>query len=369
VSVISDAVKRRLELMANIAFAAMICGIVFLVYRYALRFIMPFIIAFLIVSMVHPIIRGLKKLMKTDHGIVSFLVMLIVYGLVGTGLFALVFNLVFWVRDGFVAFAAFYETTLSPAMMQAWENLSAFVGQFSGDWVEGVVTMQDALTGASQTLVTTLSQRGAGAVASFTGGLANFIISFIVTIMLSFFISIQYDKVVGFIRAQLPDKVQRNLSEIKEIFRTAVLRYLMATLKLMAITFAILTAGLLVLRVQNAVLIAVGIAVLDALPVFGTGTILIPWAVIEIIRGNFSMALGLIILYAIILITRNILEPKIVGDNLGLNPIVALMSIYLGFRLFGVFGMIMMPILTQIVLELQKRGKFRLFREHEKSGS
>ena len=359
---ISDAVKRRLEIMINIAFAAMICGIVFLAYRYALRLMAPFIIAFFIVSIVHPLIRRLKKVMKTEHGIVSFLVMLIIYALIGFGLFALIMNLVFRLRDGFVLFAEFYEYSMSPAIMQFWENLSAFFAD-SPDLLEGIITLQDAFTGASQTLVSTLSQRGTQIFTSFTSGLANFLVSFIFTIILSFFISIQYDNVVSFIKAQLPDKIQRNIAETKEIFRTAVLRYMLAVLKIQVITFCILTVGLLILRIPNVFLIAAGIALLDALPVFGTGTVLIPWSVIELIRGNFPLAIGLIILYLIITLTRNIVEPKIVGDNLGLNPIVALMTIYLGWRLFGIFGMIMMPIITQIVLELHRRGKFKLFRD------
>jgi len=362
VPAISDTVKRRIELMVNIAYAAMICAIIFLAYRYALRLVMPFIIAFVIVSMLNPLIRKLKRVMKTEHGVVSFLVMLIVYVLVGFGLFMLIMNLTFRLRDGFVHLAAFYEASLSPAMMQAWENLSALSADIP-ELQEGIVTLQDAITGASQTLVTSLSQWGAGAVTSFTTGLADFLVSFIFTIMLSFFISIRYDEVVSFIKAQCPDKIKRNITETKEIFRTAVLRYMVAVLKIQIITFIILAVGMLILGVENALLIAVGIAIMDALPVIGTGTVLIPWTIIELIRGNFPLALGLIILYLIITITRNIVEPKIVGDNLGLNPIVALMAIYLGLRLFGIFGMIMMPIVTQIILELHRRGKFKLFRE------
>jgi sporulation integral membrane protein YtvI len=172
----------------------------------------------------------------------------------------------------------------------------------------------------------------------------------------------QYDSVADFIGAQLPPRARGVIAELKDIMRITVMRYVSAYVKLMAITFAELSIGLLVLRAPNAVLIAAGIAVFDALPLFGTGAIVIPWVITELVKGNFPFAAGLLILYALVTVIRNIIEPKIVGDKLGLNPIVSLVSIYLGFRLLGVFGMILMPILTQILLELHKRGKIRLFR-------
>jgi sporulation integral membrane protein YtvI len=208
-----------------------------------------------------------------------------------------------------------------------------------------------------------LSQSGVEGIAAFTGGLATFLISFIFTIVLSFFISIRYDDVVLFIKTQLPKKIRDNLAETREILRTTVGRYLVAYLKMMFITFCELAIGLTLLRVQGAILIAAGIAILDAFPVVGTGTVLIPWTIFELIRGNYTLALGFIILYGVITLVRYTIEPKIVGDNLGLNPIVSLMAIYLGFRLFGVFGMIIMPITTQFVLELHRRGRIKIFRD------
>jgi len=359
----SDKMKRRLEFIINITLAGMICAIVFLVYRYALGLIAPFLIAFIIVSLVHPLIRRLKKAMKTERGVVSFLVMLVIYTLVGTGLFFLIMNLTFRARDMFSRLGGFYENSIAPSLTQFWGNISVFVAALPGDMHVDIGTVQDAMMQGVQSFVLAFSQRGVEAVGSFTGGFATFLISFIFTIMLSFFISVQYDNVVLFLKTQLPVKIQDNLAEVREIFKTAFGRYFIAYLKMMLITFCELAIGLTLLGVQGAILIAVGIAILDAFPIVGTGTVLIPWIIFELIRGNYTLALGFIILYATITFVRYILEPKIIGDSLGLNPIVSLMAIYLGFRLFGVFGMIIMPITTQFVLELHRRGKIKLFRD------
>jgi len=119
--------------------------------------------------------------------------------------------------------------------------------------------------------------------------------------------------------------------------------------------------GLLVLGESNAIAIALGIALFDALPFFGTGAIMVPWAALELLQGNYPLGVGLAILYAIVTLIRNIIEPKIISDKLGLNPIVSLVAIYLGFRTMGVLGMIFMPILVQILFALHQEGSFPLF--------
>ena len=105
------------------------------------------------------------------------------------------------------------------------------------------------------------------------------------------------------------------------------------------------------------------IALFDALPLLGTGGIMIPWVIIELLGQNYSLALGLAILYAVVTVIRNLIEPKVVGDQLGLNPVVSLVAIYLGYRVLGVIGMVLFPILVQLLILLHKHGMIRLYRE------
>ena len=133
----------------------------------------------------------------------------------------------------------------------------------------------------------------------------------------------------------------------------------------MFITMSELTIGFLVIGVSNPIGLAAGIALFDALPVFGTGTIMIPWAIFELINGNYSLAAGLFVVYLIIDIMRNILEPKIIGTQFELNPIVALLTVYVGYQLFGIIGMVALLITVYILLTFHKAGKIKLYNNPE----
>ncbi len=140
-------------------------------------------------------------------------------------------------------------------------------------------------------------------------------------------------------------------------------RWLLAQLKLSGITFGIVGVGLLLLRVRYAPFLAIGIALLDALPVLGTGIVLLPWSIVSMIQGNPLLAVGLLGVYGAAAITRVVLEPKLVGNQLGLDPLLTLLFLYSGFRFWGVAGMLLSPILAAVTkcvvqeLYLQKRQK------------
>jgi len=130
----------------------------------------------------------------------------------------------------------------------------------------------------------------------------------------------------------------------------------------MCVTFVELAVGLTILGVSGAPLIALGIAVFDFFPVLGTGGIMIPWIVLEILRGDFTLAIGLAVLYAIVSVVRGFIEPKIVGGQLGQHPLLTLCAIYAGFQLMGFLGMVLLPIIAQILVSLHRSGVLRLWR-------
>lgn len=140
-------------------------------------------------------------------------------------------------------------------------------------------------------------------------------------------------------------------------------KWLLAQLKLSGITFGIVTLGLLLLRVRYAPLLALGVAFVDALPVLGTGIALLPWAAVNLLQGNHFLAIGLVCIYGVAAITRTVLEPRLVGNQLGLDPLLTLIFLYAGFRFWGVPGMLFTPILAAVVrcvleeLYRQKRQK------------
>lgn len=134
--------------------------------------------------------------------------------------------------------------------------------------------------------------------------------------------------------------------------RTAVGGWLIAQLKLAGVTLVLLLGGLLLLRIPYAPLWAVGISLLDTLPVLGTGTVLLPWALIVFLQADRARAVGLLGLYAVITLTRSVLEPRLVGKQLGLDPLVTLFSLYAGYKLWGLGGMLLSPLVAMAAAQL-----------------
>ncbi len=141
--------------------------------------------------------------------------------------------------------------------------------------------------------------------------------------------------------------------------RTAIGGWLVAQLKLSGLTFCILAVGFLLLRIPYGLLWALGVALLDAFPVLGTGTALLPWALVCFLQGNIPRAIGLLGTYAVVSLLRSALEPKLVGRQLGLDPLVTLMALYAGYKVWGIGGMILAPLLTATALQLvpERKGK------------
>lgn len=128
--------------------------------------------------------------------------------------------------------------------------------------------------------------------------------------------------------------------------RTALWGWLRAQLKLSGVTYVLVTLGLCILRVPYAPIWAAFVAVVDAFPILGTGTVLVPWSVVCFLQGNVPRAIGLLGVYAVVTLMRSILEPKIVGKQLGIDPLVTLFALYTGYRIWGIGGMILAPMLT-----------------------
>ena len=161
----------------------------------------------------------------------------------------------------------------------------------------------------------------------------------------SFLISARLPKIKSWLKKRLPEEKLKPAAD-------ALGGWLMAQLKLMGVTFTILTLGFVVLRIAYAPLWALAVSLVDALPVLGTGTVLVPWAVICFLQGEGAKAVGLLGVYAVVTLSRSMLEPKLVGRHLGLDPLVTLMALYAGYKLWGVGGMIFAPLLAVTIMQV-----------------
>lgn len=184
------------------------------------------------------------------------------------------------------------------------------------------------------------------AVLSRLGDVTGFLMVLLFALLSAFFFLKDEDKIVDIIQHNRGDGFIKNALMFRDTVSVALSGYIRAQLLLMLLTFAILSVFLLLFRVRYALLAALGTAFLDALPVFGTGFILLPWALYEFLTGSSALGFGLVALYGVCSLTRQILEPKILSSQIGLHPLLTLAGVFAGFKLFGVLGLIAGPLLV-----------------------
>lgn len=173
-------------------------------------------------------------------------------------------------------------------------------------------------------------------------------------ILSAFLISAKLPRIHQWLRRRIPGQQLRSMLDSVRRMRGVLGKWLLAQCKLMSLTFCILAAGLTLLRIPGSLLWAVLVSLVDALPILGTGTVLVPWSVVSFLQGDTPRALGILGIYITAALTRSMLEPKLLGKHLGLDPLVTLMALYIGYRLWGVGGMILAPLLTVAALQLRQ---------------
>ena len=170
-------------------------------------------------------------------------------------------------------------------------------------------------------------------------------------IISSYMISVRLPRIKAWLRVKIPrERIRKLLDGLRRV-RSALFGWLKAQAKLMGITWLILTLGLIALRVPYAPLWATAVALVDAFPILGTGTVLLPWALVCFLQGDSIRAVGLLSVYGVITLTRSVLEPKLVGSHLGLDPLATLAALYAGYKLWGFGGMLVSPLLAVAVVQ------------------
>ncbi len=190
----------------------------------------------------------------------------------------------------------------------------------------------------------------------------DIILFIVVMFVATFFMTKDYSKIKTFVKAQFSDTIVDKVVIMQRGVISAIGGYVRTQVILMSITFGICLIGLLLFRVSYALLISVIIAVVDAFPVFGSGAILWPWAFYNFVVGEYSLAVGLICIYGVIFITRQIFEPKILSTQIGVYALVTVMSVYIGYKTMGFLGLILGPAIAVIIKMLQNVGALPQFK-------
>ncbi len=189
------------------------------------------------------------------------------------------------------------------------------------------------------------------------------ILLFIVTAGIgTYFISATYPRTTAFILAQLPERFRSRLEGLREDMKGSFLGFLRAQVLLMLLTFFQLLLGFLLLGVKSPVGLAAITAAIDALPVFGTGIVLVPWAIYSLLLGSTKLGIGLLVCWIVINLVRSCIQAKLMGDQIGLDALASLLAVYVGWRVWGVWGMLSFPIILVTLQQLNDRGVIRLWK-------
>ncbi len=346
-----------LELLCG---AGVVLGGVWLLLRFVLPGLAPFLLAYLFALLTEPAVRALLRLRlrrPAAAGIVSLamlaLLLFLSVRLISQGLGAL-----HTLSAQLPELIAALEQRLSAAE----ELLLGLTSEIPGG-AEALEPALDALSRALTSIPETLGRRLVDAAAAAAQRSPDVLLFLITAGLGSFFLSASFPAVRAFLRAQIPAAWLRHGETVSADLRQSFGGWLRAQLWLMLITFVELTAALLILRVSGAVWIAALTALVDALPVFGVGVVLLPWAAAALLRGELRLGLGLLIAFAVISLVRRLLEAKLVGDQIGLEPLPSLLAVYVGWKLCGVWGLLLFPLLLVTLRRLNDRGLLKLWKQ------
>lgn len=249
------------------------------------------------------------------------------------------------------------EGTLSGGL----SALSAWALNLAGRMPEGIRAQLEQAIGDFFSGSSALLQQAFRFALGFTGGVLSAVpgstLVLGTAVISSYMISVRLPRIKAYLRAKLPaERVRKFLTALKRL-KEALFGWLKAQAKLMGLTFLILALGLLLLRIPYALLWAGAVALVDAFPILGTGTVLMPWALVSFLQGDTVRSVGLLSVYAVISLTRSIMEPKLLGDHLGLDPLATLAALYAGYRLWGFGGMLAAPVLAVAAVQLLREPK------------
>ncbi|WP_052447495.1 sporulation integral membrane protein YtvI [Clostridium polynesiense] len=355
-------IEKKRAFIINFLYYILVAFIIIVIFRFGLFWFMPFILGFTIAFILRPSIKLISEKLKIHYKLAASVMLILFFGTVGVFIVLITMKIFLMLKDVFYKLPDIYTYSIEPAVTVLLDNLEALVSPIAPNLVEGFSNIAPNFTQSLTSIVTSVSSKAVASITGIAKSVPSFFIGLIFTIISTFFFTLDYDKITGFILKQFSEKNKSIIFDVRNYMVGSVFKLVKAYGILMTLTFVELSIGFSILRLENAMVVAALIAMVDILPVLGTGGILIPWTIIELIKGNIAFAVGLIIIYLVITVVRNILEPKIVGQQIGLHPLATLMSMFIGVKVFGFLGIFIMPILVIIAKNLNSSKKIHLFK-------
>lgn len=353
----NSSVRKYLKVFLNLSLVVcLFLGCIFLVPK-LLWFFLPFVAGYIIALIASPVVRFLEEKLKVRRKAGTAFVIIAVIALVVLVIYLIVSCLTEEVQ-GFITELPLIWNDIEKDISKVGVNLSSILSHFSPDIQDA---SKEAVSEANKyvgSLISKISTPTITAVGNFAKQIPSVVIGVIITLLSSYFFVAEKYTVSGFIKRHFSVPMREKYEMLRGSVVKAVGGYFKAQLKIEAWMYLLLVVGFSILQVDYALLIALGVAFLDFLPFLGTGTVLIPWSIVKFLTSDYPMAIALLVIWGVGQFVRQLIQPKIVGDSVGVSPLPTLFLLFIGFRFGGVLGMIVAVPLGLIVYTMYREGVF-----------
>ena len=357
-----QSIKTYLKVILNLLTALIILLLCIFLLPRCIIFFMPFIIGWIISLIASPVVRFFEERMKIRRKGASVIVIVAVLAVVILLVYVIVARLV---KEGinFVNELPLLWDSIMAEFNEVGANLEGLFNKLPVDTQKTLDNIGSEMGTYFGGIIESVGTPTFEAVGNVAKQLPDIFLGVIMCILSAYFFVADKSYMANIMKKYVPGSVLYRFDLIRRSFRNAVGGYFKAQFKIECWIYVMLLIGLFVLKVRYAPLVALGIAFLDFLPVFGTGTVMIPWAVIEILSRDYKMAVGLLIIWCSGQLVRQVIQPKIVGDSIGVDAIPTLFLLFIGYKLAGVMGMIIAVPIGIIVINLYEDGAFDTTRQ------
>ena len=332
--------QKKRDFLVNCAYWAIIGIAIYLGLAYLLPVCVPFLLGIPIAYLVVWISRKLH----CPNKLFRLFLMLVIYGIIGLLItlaavksISTITSIIKWIPE-------VYELKVLPLATLAYKWFGQTVEMLDPALISALEMLKENLLSALKGLVTLLSGKAVNLISGVATGIPSLIFSLLAMIFSTVFVANDYENIRQFSSDHLPQKVKNVLKKMRIYLTDTLFVVIRSYALIMVLTFTELSIFFSVFGIEHPILKAALIAIMDIMPILGTGGIMIPWAVISLVLGYTKLGIQLFIIYAVVTVIRNYVEPKIVGTQLGLHPIITLVAMFIGLRLFGFWGLFGLPI-------------------------
>ncbi len=351
--------EKQKAFIIHVIYIIFILGLIYVGIKYLLSLLMPFVIGLFIAVIFRKPIDFLANRTKIKRSFVSLFVLIVFYGLLSYLVSLVGYKIFDFITNLFNSLPVTYENVIKPALDQTINGLMSKYPSIAPYLDDFILNINDSIFSFLKNASTTVL----GSLTHMATQLPTLLIKLIFTIVSSFFLTIDYNRITRFIVLQFKGERRAMILRLKDNVFGSLGKFVKAYATIISITFLELSIGFWIIGIPNPFLFGLLVAIVDIMPILGTGAVLLPWAIIALIMGNAKVGIGMLLLYVIITAVRQTLEPKIVGQQIGLHPLLTLILMYVGAQLMGVLGLMILPIIATILVKMNNDDTIHLFKK------